>query len=228
MLNQLKSFFYIGLLLSVIIFSKSTHASMEITAYGGKGLFHTTNTENANPALKTVREEGPAWIVGFDVVYRSMMSNSKCGIGLRYQHNFIKEASHGQRQKLNFDSNRFAILGSYRFITPVDDTDTGLFLGVLGAWDIFRSTSIKVDAGESRSESAFEITRSQWLGLTGQVGLEVGFKLTSNFFVRGEVGYSLYGFSDLKCSDDNVCGENLDELGSSSVYGTFGIGWFFI
>lgn len=230
MSNQLKIFFGF-LLLSIMSFSSLTHANMEITAYGGKGFFHTnTETESPSPALNTVKDEGPAWIFGLDVVYRSITADSNCGIGIRYQHNFIKRAAHAQGQQLNFDSNRFAILGSYRFITPADDADTGLFLGVLGAWDIFRSTSIKVDAGSSRSEAAFEITNDQWFGLTGQVGLEVGYKWTSNFFIRGEVGYSLYGFSNLDCSDDdNRCGDlNNEKLGLSSVYGTLGIGWFFI
>ena len=150
-LNQLKSSLYIVVLFVVMSFSHFTYASMEVTAYGGG---------NFNNELKLseviggqLDQEYKAWIIGFDLVYRSILSDSKCGIGLRYQHNFKSmpyQASGDTGQNLMFNSNRIGILGNYRFINVDVDADAGLFLGVLAAWDIFRSMSAQVDAGEDQ------------------------------------------------------------------------------
>ena len=229
-LNQFKGSFYIGmLLLGAMSLSNLTHASMEVTVYGG-GNFHK------EILLSEVLPEEPnqefnSWIIGFDLVYRSLLSDSKCGLGLRYQHNFRSHpynANSSTEQKLMFNSNRIAILGSYRFINP--DDNAGLFLGALAAWDIFRSMSIQVDAGSDQSaRNTLDLTSHQWFGLTGQVGLEAGFRWT-NFFVKGEVGYSLYGFNTFKCTGQKCPRENIEDedLGLSAIYGTIGIGWFFI
>ena len=94
--------------------------------------------------------------------------------------------------------------------------------------------SIQVDAGSDRdARNTLDLTSHRWFGLTGQVGLEVGLKWT-NFFVKGEVGYSYYGFNDFTCTGTK-CGNTNDnneindrDLGLSAIYGTIGIGWFFI
>ena len=227
-LNQLKNSFSIGILLSVMSLSHFADASMEITVYGG-GNFN--NELNLSDVIGGEDQEYKAWIIGFDLVYRSILSDSKCGIGLRYQHNLKSMSYNGGStgQNLMFNSNRVAILGNYRFINVDEDTDAGLFLGVLAAWDVFRSMSIQIDAGEARNtDSTIDLNGQRWFGLTGQVGLEAGFRWT-NFFVRGEVGYSLYGFNDFKCSGRCPSEEINDRnLNLSSVYGTIGIGWFFI
>ena len=229
--NQLKSSFYIGILLGVMGLSNLVHASMEITAYSG-GLFH--NEVNLSDVLtRESDQEYISWIIGFDLVYRSILSNSRCGIGLRYQHNFKSSSYNAQGdtgQNMMFNANRLAILGNYRFINPNEDTGAGPFLGVLAAWDVFRSMSMQVDAGNGRdAERTLDLVSRQWAGLTGQVALEGGFRWT-NFFVRGEVGYSLYGFNNFECTGERCPSEKIDDrdLGLSSIYGTIGIGWFFI
>ena len=229
-LNQLKSSFYIGILVGVIGLPNLVHASMEITAYGG-GLFH--NEVELNDILeRESNQEYNSWIIGFDLVYRSILSNSRCGIGLRYQHNFKSHSYDAQGdtgQQMMFNANRLAILGNYRFINPDEDTGAGPFLGVSVAWDIFRAMSIQVDAGSNRdADRTLDLSSYKWIGLTGQVALEGGFRWT-NFFVKGEVGYSLYGFDDFKCTGQRCSSDNIDrDLSLSSIYGTIGIGWFFI
>ena len=228
-LNQLKNSFSVGILLSVISLSNFAYASMEITVYGG-GNFNN-ELKLSDVISGQLDQEYKAWIIGFDAVYRSILSDSKYGIGLRYQHHLksMPYATTGDTgQNLMFNSNRIAILGNYRFINVDEDTDAGLFLGVLAAWDLFRSMSVQIDAGTDRSSRAtFDLTGQKWFGLTGQVGLEAGFRWT-NFFVRGEVGYSLYRFDDFKCTGECSKEINDQDLNLSSVYGTIGIGWFFI
>ncbi len=231
--NQLKNSLYIGILLGVMSLSNFVYASMEVTAYGG-GNFNN-EMKLSNVINGQLDQEYKAWIVGFDLVYRSILSDSSCGIGLRYQHNLksmpYKAGGGDTGQNLMFNSNRIAILGNYRFINVDEDTDAGLFVGVLAAWDVFRSMSVQVDAGTGGGISdTLDITSNKWLGLTGQVGLETGFRWT-NFFVRGEVGYSYYGFNDFKCTGQACASSeeiNDRDFGLSGVYGTVGIGWFFI
>ena len=97
-------------------FSHLIHASMEVTIYGGG---------NFNNELKLSEvidgqpdQEYKAWIVGFDLLYRSILSDSKCGIGLRYQHNLksMPYANGAPGQNLMFNSNRIAILGNYSLL----------------------------------------------------------------------------------------------------------------
>ena len=83
--------------------------------------------------------------------------------------------------------------------------------------------SVQVDAGDAQETgNTLDLMSHRWFGLTGQVGLEAGFRW-SNFFVRGEVGYSLYGFDDFKCTGQR-CREDIDnhDLDLSGMYGTIG------
>ena len=127
-LHQLKSFFFIGALLSLMSLPNLAHASMEVTAYGGLNFFKTVEL---NEVLTTEPEqEYNSWLIGFDLVYRAILSDSKCGLGLRYQHNFKSNpyaSPNDTGQKLMFNSNRISILGSYRFINPDENTDLGVF-----------------------------------------------------------------------------------------------------
>ena len=81
----------------------------------------------------------------------------------------------------------------------------------------------------NKPEATLDLASHRWFGLTGQVALEGGFKWT-NFFVRGEFGYSFYGFSDFSCTGANCPSEEVNDrdLNLSGIYGTVGIGWFFI
>ncbi len=237
MSNQLKYFLKTVIFLSVVSFSYGVHANMEISAYGGRN-FHkelklseiNLNTSNTGNAGNKEDHQGHSWLFGFDVVYRGLL-DTKCGLGLRYQHNTIRGADYGRdNQMLNFNANRLAILGSYRFLTPDDVTNKGLFLGVLGAWDLLRTMSIHVDA--TGGGVAFELKSTKYFGLTGQLAVEVGYRWTPSFFMKAEAGYSLYSFNAFEaCDGDRKCAaisNEEDQLSLNAPYVTLGIGWFFI
>ena len=222
-------YIYVVALFCGLTFSQVTHGSMEITGYGG-GNF--SDDLKLSEVVDKDDQKARTWIFGGDVVYRlPQFDSQKCGIGLRWQHNTIwgaKYEANGAEtgQTLNFNANRVALLGSYRFIGG----DMGLFLGVIGAVDIWRSMTAQADdpstEGASETDSRrFDVKSQKWLG-TGQLGLEFGFKWT-RFFVKGEAGYSYYGFNDLECSGCTV-GDNNPTLDLKSIYATLGIGWFFI
>ena len=227
MSNQLKYFLKTVIFLAVVSFSYGVHANMEISAYGGRNFHKELKLSELNSEINKDDHQGHSWLFGFDVVYRGLL-DTKCGLGLRYQHNTIRGADYGD-QMLNFNANRLAILGSYRFLTPDDVTNKGLFLGVLGAWDLLRTMSVHVDATGGRNP--FELKSTKYFGLTGQLGVEVGYRWTPSFFMKAEAGYSLYSFNAFEeCGGDKCVAINNeeDQLSLNAPYVTLGIGWFFI
>lgn len=227
MLSQFKQCFYVAILLYGLGVSTFAYGSMEVTGYGGMNFDKTL--ELSQIAKDKADHEGRSWIFGGDVVYRLSAFSQNCGLGLRWQHSAMRGADYKPNQEgsttqtLNVDANRVALLGGYRFV----NSETGLFLGVIGALDIWRSMKIQADAGNEREGSVFDISGQQWPG-TGQLGVEFGFKWASRFFIKGEAGYSYYKFNDLKYSNDDLKADGDPEINLSSIYATLGIGWFFI
>ena len=63
-------------------------------------------------------------------------------------------------------------------------------------------------------EQTYELTSNQvlWNQISGQLGLELGYKITHNLIVKLEAGYDLSGFSDLKCKmNSQECGSDVLE-----------------
>ena len=189
---------------------------------------------------------------GLDATYGNVPVNDKSfGLGLRYRFAFTGEkdyeiAIENDNDKYKFIHHRVALLANYRF--HFDQFFVGPVLGI-DIWKYFKLSVMNVGNNDNRR---FEITSSQflWNNITGQLGLEVGYKITDNLLVKLEAGYDLssFGFSGEEfCKSAvennalrNCNGQNpiqMDGTGESArskeklklnaFYFTLGIGWFF-
>ena len=176
------------------------------------------------------------------------MENSSLGIGVRYRFAFTGQRDFegtGDNQrgqgdeddKYHFNHHRIALLANYRF------NFDHFFIGPVLSIDIWKHLKY-TDTNQDTGTTTYELTSSQllWNQISGQLALELGYRVTHNILLKLEAGYDLSGFSDLKCKmNGEECGEDVLEnrstdeedasksktLKLNGFYATLGIGLFF-
>ena len=130
----------------IFLFADLSHASIDVTIYGGMKRFNGTTVNMPSETGPKTDWENHAWIFDTDILYRLPAGFS---IGLRYQHllssgRYTKipepdfsstdeaqsvEAEEEERslQTFRFNAGRIALLGRYRFINGLGGE--GLFHG---------------------------------------------------------------------------------------------------
>ncbi len=192
--------------------------------------------------------------LGLDVIYKNVIkdiivNNTSLALGLRYRLTFTGERDfdgtgaanigNNQSDKYKFTHNRVALLANYRF--HIDQFFVGPVLGL----DIWKR--LKFSAINLYGSSSYELTSNQflWNQITGQLGVEGGYKINEKLFAKLEIGYDLSRFSNLKCKMSiggnstltNCIGPSnpleMEDAKSANtfrfdaLYVTLGIGWFF-
>ena len=253
--NHIKNLIYVAVFLVGFALSSFASANTELSGHFGMKFggeldlqeIHKPNTTFLNNDQKT----GSYLHFGADALYRQMMGegSSSFGLGVRYrfaftgEKDFIGSANDSDKNdKYKFTHHRAAFLLNYRF--NMDQ----LFVGVVVGLDVWKS--LKFTAIEVHNLGDYYYTSNQflWNQITGQVGLELGYKVTSNFLVKLEGGYDLSSFGDLKCkfkgnsadaeTDCNDSNNYLKMTGAgddaeteklklNGFYATLGIGWLF-
>ena len=163
---------------------------------------------------RTPIETTTPWISFIDVKYGFPTHTS---IGLRWQNyltNEITRTGSGARQNINQfrHAARISLLISQKF-HQITQSYKDLYIGVLLAIDTVKYLKFYNEDDESLSDTT---AKWQFFG-GGQIGAEIGWKLTSHFFVRGELGYSLFSFQFIEGGS----------LSLSAPYFTLGFGLFF-
>ena len=229
--NQLKKNLFIYLIAFLGI-SQFAYGNSEISAHFGKK-FQTDG----------------AWHLGVDALYRmSINENSSFGIGPRYQFH-LKDAGSGSDSRRvddvtisastsgKYNNHRLSLLTNYRY-----EMMKSLFVGGVFSIDVWKNLSADVSASASlggRSATINDIRSSEflWNKFTGQIGVEVGYKVTPNFLIKLEGGYDLLSFKECSTSI-SVDGNEVDDddskfdcapLGKAfdGVYATVGLGYHF-
>ncbi len=248
---MIKKIIQLFILFIIGLFANPSYAKIDIAIYGGMKRFNGTTVNMPSEAGPKTDWENHSWIFNTDVFYRLPAGFS---IGLRYQHllssgMYIKvpdtqsssndtqssseteavEAESGPLQEFYSNAGRIALLGRYRFING-SDTE-GFFTGVLVALDVFKFFMFDMNKTEDEFSVDKTMTSNSWLWekLTGQVGFEVGFRW-SHLFLKAEVGYDLFSFSNLSCSSQvGQCATHTpeDSFNLNSFYGMLGIGYAF-
>ena len=233
----------------IFLFASSSYARIDVIIHGGIKRFNGTTVNMPSEGGPKTDWENHAWIFDTDILYRLPAGFS---IGLRYQHllssgryakivesdssstddarsSSEEEREEGLLQTFRFNAGRMALLGRYRFINGLGEE--GFFTGVLVALDVFKFLTFDMRKTEEESSVDKTITNQSWLWgkVTGQVGLEFGFKWT-HLFLKAEVGYDLFSLSNLNCeSQTNQCATHSpeDTFNFNSIYGMLGIGYAF-
>ena len=248
--NQIKKIVYLVVFLVNLSFTSLAWSNMELSAHFGMKFGGTLNLDEVVTESQSwdVDQKNRTFHLGEDLLYRLVMNNVSLGIGVRYRFAFTGQRDfegngNGERgeddedDKYSFTHHRMALLVNYRF--HFDHFFVGPILG-LDIWKYLRYT----DTSEDNGGTAYELTSNQalWNQISGQLGLELGYKITHNLIVKLEAGYDLSGFSDLKCKmNSQDCGSDVlenrstdEEDGSKSktlklngFYATLGIGLFF-
>ena len=235
----------------IYLFTNPSFAEIDVVVSGGMKRFNGTTVNMPSQAGPKTDWENHAWIFDTDILYKVSLRFS---IGVRYQHLLSSgryarllgqnvssageavssaeeaEGDFGLLQTFRFNAGRLALLGRYRFYGAGHDRE-GFFMGLLVALDAFKFLSFDMRKTEEESSVDKTITQHTWLWerLTGQVGLELGFQWT-HFFLKAEVGYGLFSFSNFRCeSDTNQCATHSPEdiFNFNSFYGMLGIGYAF-
>ena len=255
-LNQMKKFIYLGVFLVSLSFTSFAQGNAEISAHFGMKFGSKLNLQeivHPNHLNDYSDQDNMPFNLGADILYRHMMSDSgSFGVGARYRWAFIGErdfdhVGNNENDKYKFNHHRVALLLNYRF--HMDSFFVGPVLGI----DIWKHLRFAYIGGAAAGDRTTEFHSSQflWDQITGQLGLELGYKATDNFFVKLEAGYDLSRFNDLECKtglgDSNVqdCesgstgapnpllgtfdGDDFESetLKLNAFYVTLGIGWFF-
>ena len=230
---NIRQFFVLTMLLSIIGFSQSTQADVEISAHGGMG-FNDYNLTEIHSDYTDQTSKRP-WLFGGDVVYRQPIGGADWGVGLRYQlHTLSADLVRGTRKvdgkKFTASGHRLALLGSFRFLNDPE----GLFVGAVGGIDLWKTLEVgNDDPGGSIYDNMKGSSSWLWQKPSGQLGLEAGLNF-SDFLVKLEGGYSLY-----RSAVDQVThrGREIEKghtnnpdapLDASGFYFTLGIGYTFI
>ena len=258
-LNQMKKVIYLGVFLIGFSVSSLAWGGAEVSAHFGMNFGSKINLHELtdNNSLWQDQKNMP-FHFGLDAVYRHMMNETgSFGVGLRYRLAFIGEKdfelTQGQPEgpatsdKYKFTHHRIALLANYRF--HMDQFFVGPVIGI----DVWKSLMFSVTG---LNNANYEFTSSQflWNNITGQFGLEFGYKATENLLVKLEAGYDLssFGFkgndsckrSTGDAEPSNECGgnniierksglaadvefESEHKLKLNAFYVTLGIGWFF-
>ena len=214
-----------------------------ILGFPGGSHFAYGNVEISGHFGKKFQDYG-AWNFGADALYRSFLDDrSSFALGARYRYFFksIEESasannigggttavqSSGKR-----NAHRLALLTNYRF--HIDH----FFIGAIVGIDIWKSVNSTGKASGSRSGSSasaeVNVTSSQflWNKFTGQLALELGYTITSNFLVKLEAGYDVFGFNKYKMEVSTTGSSNTNadiegDIKYNGFYATLGFGYFF-
>lgn len=204
----------IGYLFGILSFSNFAGAHFEATGNFG---IHAKNAVYIDSTRANGR--GPV-ILGGDALYRFIYArrsfySSDFGIGLRYQHYFsnakfdrFEPFSIESGEEFQFTSSRFALLLGSRmtFKTP-------FFIGFIYVIDIWKSITIKQE-GDKKLDS------SEWIGFVGQMAVELGFKFTSYFSVKAELGYNLLTVDNLEYNEPTALLKPYATIGVSYIFGS--------
>ena len=255
-LNQMKNFIYLAVFLVSLGFSNLAWGNAEISAHFGMKFGSKLNLSEVTTINSLADQANMPFHFGADALYRHMMmgDTGSFGVGVRYRFAFngekdVKDASGndtpGDSDKYKFNHHRIALLLNYRF--HMDQFFVGPVLG-LDIWKSLKFSYINTRSGSGTSQEDETYIKSNqflWDQITGQLGLELGYKATDNLLVKLEAGYDLSSFGDLKCNsprdtDEAACKERFlvkeegtDEdaktkkLKLNAFYVTLGIGWFF-
>ena len=248
--SPIKYFIYLAIFITIFSFSSFAKGNMEISGHFGMKFGSTLNLDEIVTEAQDwdIDQKNRAFHFGEDLIYRIMMENGSLGIGVRYRFAFTGERDFegngsGQRgesdenDKYQFSHHRVALLANYRF--HFDHFFVGPVLG-LDIWKYLKYT----DMNEDNGTTTYELTSNQllWNQISGQLGLELGYKITHNLLVKLEVGYDLSGFSDLKCkingaecdgdvlenrSTDEEDANKSKTLKLNGFYAALGVGLFF-
>ena len=250
--NLIKKSIYLAFFCTIFSFASLAQGDMEISGHFGMKFGSTINLDEIVRESQNwdVNQKNRTFHLGEDLIYRLVMENASLGIGVRYRFAFTGERdfegtdSNTQRgendtdDKYQFNHHRVALLANYRF--HFDHFFIGPVLGI-DIWKYLKYTDTDENGG---STTAHELSSSQflWDQISGQLGVELGYKITRNILVKLEAGYDLSGFSSLECKmnssqcDDNVLeNRSSDEndanqsktLKLSGFYATLGIGLVF-
>ena len=248
---MIKTSIQLFILFAIGLFATSSYAKIDVIVYGGMKQFNGTTVNMPSETGAKTDWENHSWIFDTDVLYRLPAGFS---IGIRYQHllssgqytkipearsssNGTQSSSEAESVEGEFDplqafdsnSGRIALLGRYRFVNGLGEE--GFFAGVLVAVDVFRFFMFDMEKAEDEFSVDKTITNYSWLWdrVTSQVGFEVGFKW-KYIFLKAEVGYDLFSFTNLACSSQSgQCANHTPEdlFNFNSFYGMLGIGYAF-
>ena len=262
-LNQMKKLMYLAVFLVSLSFTSFAQGNAEISAhfgmkFGSKLNLQEITTDNQDSTLGIDQKNMPLHF-GADALYRHMMNDTgSFGVGLRYRFAFTGEKDFDatssadtsgirddENDKYKFTHHRVALLANYRF--HIGQFFVGPVIGI----DIWKSLKFSVTGLGATTGHSYEFTSNQflWNQITGQAGLELGYKVTDNLLAKLEIGYDLSSFSNLKCkmatgdNDLTECaaggnhplemegtGEDAESKNAFKLggfYATLGIGWFF-
>ena len=210
--NQLKKNLFICLV--VLFFLGISHF-----AYGD------SNTEFSAHFGKKFQDYG-AWNLGLDTLYRVPINeNSSFGLGARYRFFFKSESATAVSGSRKRNKHRLALLVNYRFhIKP-------FFVGAVLGIDLWKYLSESGSINVSGSGLSMDASSNEflWNKLTGQIGVEVGYKIASNFLLKLEAGYDLLSFKNCSQSTGSTIttGEYECNRKFKGVYATVGVGYHF-
>ncbi len=259
-LNQMKKFMYLAVFLVSLSFTNFAQGNAEISAHFGMKFGSKLNLQEITTEIQDntlgIDQKNMPFHFGLDAIYRHMMNDTgSFGVGLRYRFALTGERDfdatssedtggirEDENDKYKFTHNRVALLVNYRFHMGQ------FFVGPVLGLDIWKHLKFSVtNLGVVGNGNSYELTSSQflWNQITGQAGLELGYKVTDNLLAKLEIGYDLSSFSDLKCKAATGNGaltecpggtshplemegdESRNAFKLSGFYATLGIGWFF-
>ena len=204
----------------MLISSHVAYGNIEFSGYLGKKfggeIEFSLEDETMKPGLKN-----KPWHLGVDAVYSYSVDGASLGFGLRYRFDFQEEKEKkkksGKTDKYKFTTHRMALLAIYRVY--IDQSFTGIIFGL----DIWKY--LKFSTNEDSNDSEI-LTSNQflWNRISGQLGLEFGFMVTSNFLIKLETGYDLLSFTHFELENQD---EEYTKVGFNGFYITFGIGLLF-
>ena len=247
-LNYKSKFIYVAVFLAGFGLSSFASANAELSGHFGMKFGSKLNLSDIKGDNNWADQDNRPFHFGADALYRQMMDGSSFGLGVRYRFAFTGEKDYefvtttNNNDKYKFTHHRAALLLNYRF-----DMDQ-FFVGLVAGVDVWKSLNLTLNFG-SGDQSEYTIKSSQflWQSIGGQLGLELGYKLTPNFLVKLEGGYDLSSFrvedcrfrsgaretEPVACQEGTIAteGEGDDAeykvLKLNGIYATLGIGWFF-
>lgn len=130
-----------------------------------------------------------------------------------------------QLGKYEYSYHRFALLLNYRFLNEAE----GFFAGVVAAVDVWKQLRLGVNV----FSPGLGLNNKLWLweSITGQIGLEAGYKVNANLLVRAELGWNHLPINKWeRAADDRDQNPQFNENSKADFSGFYfkaGIGYFF-
>ncbi len=214
--------------------------------FPGGSHFAYGNVEISGHFGKKLKKYGALNFGADTLFYRlSLDENSSFALGARYRYFFGSIATNINITGMTIETqearkphkHRLALLTNYRFLLH-----RSFFIGAIAGIDIWKfltlTNKISGSYKEIPANADVNITSSQflWNRITGQLALELGYMSTSNFLVKLEVGYDIFGFNKYKVEatatlEGTGTGTGSDDaegdFNLNGVYATFGLGYFF-